>query len=91
MASLPTPAEAAALAPDLVTLRRALHAAPEVGLDLPETQALVREAIAVLDVEITDGSALSSLTVVLRGGRRTEDSTGVVPAVLLRGDMDALP
>ena len=54
-------------------------------------QALVREAIAVLDVEITDGSALSSLTVVLRGGRRTEDSTGVVPAVLLRGDMDALP
>lgn len=90
-ASLPTPAEAVALAPDLVTLRRALHADPEVGLDLPRTQALVREAIAGLDVEVTEGTALSSLTVVLRGGRRAPDSTGVVPAVLLRGDMDALP
>jgi metal-dependent amidase/aminoacylase/carboxypeptidase family protein len=29
--------------------------------------------------------------VVLRGGARKEDSTGVVPAVLLRGDMDGLP
>ncbi len=90
-AGLPTPADAAAIAGDLVALRRALHANPEVGLDLPATQALVRDAIADLDVELTAGHALSSLVAVLRGGKRTADSTGVVPAVLLRGDMDALP
>ena len=91
LASLPTSAEAAALAGDLAALRRVLHANPEVGLELPATQQLVKDAIAGLDVEITEGTALSSLVVVLRGGDRREDSTGVVPAVLLRGDMDALP
>ncbi|GAA0035184.1 MULTISPECIES: M20 metallopeptidase family protein [Brevibacterium] len=90
-ASLPTSAEAAAVAGDLAALRRVLHANPEVGLELPATQQLVKDAIAGLDVEITEGTALSSLVVVLRGGSRREDSTGVVPAVLLRGDMDALP
>lgn len=91
IASLPTSAGAAALAGDLAALRRVLHANPEVGLELPATQQLVKDAIAGLDVEITEGTALSSLVVVLRGGDRREDSTGVVPAVLLRGDMDALP
>ena len=33
--------DAQALLPDLVALRRALHAAPEVGLQLPNTQATV--------------------------------------------------
>src|SRR5699024_5209234 len=34
---------------------------------------------------------MSSIIVVLRGGDRKEDSTGVLPDGLLRGDMDGLP
>lgn len=69
---------------DLVALRRAMHQVPEVGLELPETQRLVLDALAGLDLEITLGKGLSSVTAVLRGGAKG-------PAVLLRGDMDALP
>ncbi len=89
--SLPTPADAADIAPGLIVLRRALHEAAEIGLHLPRTQQLVGEALEGLDVEITRGRDLSSLVVVLRGGRRRPDASGDVPAVLLRGDMDALP
>lgn len=88
---LPTAADAADIAPGLVTLRRSLHENVEVGLDLPTTQKLVLDAIEGLDIEVTKGNGLSSLVVVLRGGARKNDSTGVVPAVLLRGDMDGLP
>lgn len=88
---LPTAEDAADIAPGLVTLRRALHENAEVGLDLPVTQKLVLDAIEGLDIEVTKGNGLSSLVIVLRGGARKNDSTGVVPAVLLRGDMDGLP
>ena len=76
--------DAAAQLPSLVELRRALHRTPEIGLDLPVTQQLVLDAIAPLDLEVRTGSGLSSVVAVLRGGRPG-------PAVLLRGDMDALP
>lgn len=72
------------LAPDLVALRRKLHQVPEIGLELPRTQELVLAALDGLPLEITLGRQLSSVTAVLRGGRPG-------PAVLLRGDMDALP
>ncbi|MDG4822922.1 M20 family metallopeptidase [Asanoa sp. WMMD1127] len=72
------------IGPELVDLRRRLHQRPEVGLDLPETQATVLAALAALPLEVTTGRALSSVVAVLRGGRPG-------PAVLLRGDMDALP
>ncbi|HJF77648.1 MAG TPA: M20 family metallopeptidase, partial [Brevibacterium linens] len=88
---LPTADDANDIAPGLVTLRRALHENVEAGLDLPVTQKLVLDAIEGLDVEVTTGEGLSSIVVVLRGGARKTDSTGVVPAVLLRGDMDGLP
>ncbi|AZL06581.1 M20 metallopeptidase family protein [Brevibacterium aurantiacum] len=87
---LPTVEDAADIADGLVTLRRALHENAEIGLDLPATQRLVLDAIEGLDVEVAKGNSLSSIVVVLRGGQRTKDSTGVVPAVLLRGDMDGL-
>jgi amidohydrolase len=90
-AHLPTAEDANDIAPGLVTLRRALHENVEVGLDLPTTQKLVLEAIEGLDIEVSTGENLSSIVAVLRGGARKEDSTGVVPAVLLRGDMDGLP
>ena len=89
-------ADAAAMSDDLIALRRQLHATPEVGLHLPVTQGAVLAALGGLDLEISTGSALSSVTAVLRGGHRTArtdgtDRTATAPAVLLRGDMDALP
>ncbi|UNK69949.1 M20 family metallopeptidase [Microbacterium sp. H1-D42] len=72
------------ISPDLIALRRRLHANPELALDLPRTQAEVLDALAPLDLEVTVGSELSSVTAVLRGG-----TDG--PVVLLRADMDGLP
>ncbi|WP_308164351.1 M20 metallopeptidase family protein [Nonomuraea sediminis] len=68
----------------LVSLRRALHEDPELGLELPRTQRRVLAALAGLPLEITLGTAATSVTAVLRG-------RGGGPAVLLRADMDALP
>jgi hippurate hydrolase len=76
--------EAAELADALAELRQSIHREPEIGLDLPKTQAKVLDALDGLPLEISTGRALSSVTAVLRGGRPG-------PVVLLRGDMDALP
>lgn len=77
-------AEATAILPELQTLRRDLHANPELGLQLPETQQRVLRDLEPLGLEITTGEDLTSIVAVLRGGRPG-------PSVLLRGDMDALP
>lgn len=77
-------ADARALLPDTAALRHALHRTPEIGLDLPRTQALVLEALEPLGLEVRTGTGLSSVVAVLRGARPG-------PAVLLRADMDALP
>jgi hippurate hydrolase len=80
---------AASHADEIVALRRALHRVPEFDLDLPLTQRLVLDALTGLDLEITTGKELSSVTAVLRGRGGPGGRRG--PAVLLRGDMDALP
>jgi amidohydrolase len=76
--------EAAAIEGDLIALRRELHQIPEIGLDLPKTQAAVLAALEGLPLEITLGQSSTAVTAVLRGAKPG-------PAVLLRGDMDALP
>ncbi|MGQ7296217.1 M20 metallopeptidase family protein [Quadrisphaera sp. KR29] len=84
--------DAQQLLPDLVALRRALHADPEVGLQLPRTQAAVLDALAGLGLEISTGpagSATTGVVAVLRGGAVPAGAPR--PSVLLRGDMDALP
>ena len=88
--------DVAELQPDVVELRHRLHRRPEIGLDLPETQRAVLDALAGLPLEISTGSSCSSVTAVLRGTgtARTAGPGGDSrprPAVLLRGDMDALP
>ncbi len=83
-------AEADELLPDLQTLRRELHADPEIGLDLPRTQAKVLAALEGLDLEVSTGEGTTSVVAVLRGTHPDRPRTGA-PAVLLRGDMDALP
>lgn len=69
---------------NLTHLRHDLHRHPEIGLHLPRTQRAVLDALAGLPVEVTVGRDLTSVTAVLRGRPGG-------PAVLLRGDMDALP
>ncbi len=76
--------DARAMQDELVQLRHTLHRRPEVGLHLPETQETVLQALDGLGLEVSTGRELTSVTAVLRGGRPG-------PAVLLRGDMDALP
>ena len=76
--------EARPLAAELRELRRDLHRNPELGNHLPRTQAAVLAALEGLPLRIVRGEALSSVVAVLEGGRPG-------PAVLLRGDMDALP
>lgn len=77
------------MADELVALRRRLHRDPEIGLDLPRTQATVLGALADLPLEIGRGHNSTSVTAVLRG-RAQASSTPPAP-VLLRADMDALP
>ncbi|KAB8190077.1 amidohydrolase [Nonomuraea phyllanthi] len=76
--------EALDMRDELVRLRHSLHTTPELGLHLPRTQEKVLAALEGLPLEVKTGTSLSSVTAVLRGGRPG-------PAVLLRGDMDALP
>lgn len=85
-------ADASALLPDLIALRRDLHRNPETGFALPRTQAAVLAALESLvadGLELTTGTSqvagatLGSVTAVLHGGKPG-------PAVLLRADMDAL-
>ena len=77
-------ADAEALQPWLVEIRRRLHRRPEIGLELPDTQALVVEELRGLGLTPHLGRSLSSVTAFIDGG-----SPG--PTVLLRADMDALP
>ncbi|HCA84642.1 MAG TPA: amidohydrolase [Streptomyces sp.] len=79
--------DARELQPDLVHLRRELHRLPEVGLDLPRTQETVLRELDGLGMEISTGSAATSVTAVLRGPA----TTAARRTVLLRGDMDGLP
>ncbi|MGW4402210.1 M20 metallopeptidase family protein [Amycolatopsis nivea] len=73
-----------ALHPELVALRRTLHAHPEAGFALPHTQRAVLSALSPLDLEVTPGPPdFTSIVAVLHGARPG-------PSVLLRADMDAL-
>lgn len=69
---------------DMVQYRHSIHKEPEIGLNLPKTQRKILEALDGLDIEISTGKSLSSVTAVLRGNSSKK-------AVLLRADMDALP
>ncbi len=75
---------AAGIHPDVVDLRRAIHREPELGLELPRTQAKVLEAITGLGLVVSTGESSTSVVADL-------DTGTPGPTVLLRGDMDALP
>src|SRR5829696_2439503 len=68
----------------LTRLRRAIHAAPELGLDCPATRATLKASLADLPLVHRDSRTTSGFVAVLDGARPGR-------TVVLRGDMDALP
>ena len=58
-------AEAEALLPETIALRRDIHAHPELGNDLPRTQRVVVEALEGLGLSVVRGKSLSSVVAVL--------------------------
>ena len=76
-------AEAEALQPQLQKWRRTIHRNPEIGFDLPETRALVKQALTEMGYRPQDCGKAGILA--LAGGKRPGKT------ILLRGDMDALP
>lgn len=72
------------LQPELVKLRRRLHANPELRFEERETSGTLESLLRPLEVSVRDGVAKTGLLADLHG-----DSAG--PTVALRADMDALP
>ena len=54
--------DAMGIADDLADLRHRLHERPEIGLKLQRTQQTVLEALDGLDLEITTGAEIGSIT-----------------------------
>jgi amidohydrolase len=84
MAALELVSATREILPDVVALRRRIHRRPEIGLDLPETQAVIVGELERQGLAPRLGRGLSSVTATIDGG-----SPG--PTVLLRADIDALP
>ncbi|SFF92513.1 hippurate hydrolase [Novosphingobium sp. CF614] len=78
-------AQASRLSDRIVSLRRSIHAEPEIGLHTPRTRDKIRAALAHLPLEWREGPSTTGLVATLKGGG------GEGRSVLLRGDMDALP
>ena len=72
------------LAPDLIDIRRDIHAHPELGLQETRTSAIVADYFRKLGLEVRTGYAKTGVLGILKGGKPG-------PVVAMRGDMDALP
>ena len=77
-------AAARAILPDLILIRRAIHARPELGLELPHTQALVAGELRELGLQPKLGEGLSSVVATIGADRPGR-------TIVLRADRDALP
>ncbi|WP_343549696.1 amidohydrolase [Ralstonia sp.] len=77
-------APVADLLPDLVALRRDLHANPELAYEEHRTAGIVAQSLRVLGLEVEEGIGGTGVVGTLRGGQGTR-------SVGLRADMDALP
>jgi hippurate hydrolase len=69
---------------DVIPVRRRLHQRPELGLELPLTQALVAGELERRGLVPRLGTAVGSVTAVIDGSRPGR-------SIILRADMDALP
>ncbi|MBT5535109.1 amidohydrolase, partial [Candidatus Poribacteria bacterium] len=77
-------AEAEALKPEAVAVRRDLHAHPEVGFEETRTARIVADALRELGLTVDTQVGRTGVVGVL-------DGTESGPTVLIRADMDALP
>lgn len=73
-----------ALQEEIVSFRRDLHRIPELGHDLPRTQAYLREQLDAMGISYALSPVDSSLWGEIKGGKPGK-------TVLLRADTDALP
>jgi hippurate hydrolase len=76
--------EARRVLPQMVAVRRRIHAEPEMGLHLPRTQATIADELRALGLEPSLGRTTTSVVTTIKGARPG-------PVILLRADMDALP
>jgi amidohydrolase len=77
-------ARAREILPEIIEIRRAIHRQPELGLQLPKTQARIVDELRALGLEPRTGTSTTSVTAVIGADRPGR-------TVILRGDMDALP
>jgi hippurate hydrolase len=70
--------------PDLVAIRRDIHAHPELGMEEARTAALVARELRALGLETVEGVGRFGVVATLRGKRPGQGAIG------LRADMDAL-
>jgi amidohydrolase len=70
--------------PEMVALRRTIHANPELAFEEHETSALVAKTLKKLGVETTEGVAKTGVLGTIRGATKGK-------TIALRSDMDALP
>ena len=74
--------------PEMVRLRRIIHANPELAFEEYATSALVAETLEGLGLEVTRGVAKTGVVASLRG---SAEKTSASRTIALRSDMDALP
>lgn len=80
-------AEAAALAPQLVTWRRDFHQHPELGFQEVRTAGIVADHLRNLGLEVNTGIGKTGVVALVEADGTPLDA----PTVMLRFDMDALP
>jgi len=78
------PTEIDDLLPELIALRRDLHAHPELAFEEKRTAGVVAAELRRLDIEVHEGLAGTGVVGTLRNGRSNR-------TIGLRADMDALP
>lgn len=77
-------AEVEAALPQLIALRRDLHAHPELAFQEHRTARVVADRLRAAGLQVREGVAETGVVALLEGGRPG-------PTVAVRADMDALP
>jgi len=75
------------LVPDMVALRRDLHAHPELAFEEVRTSGIVAQRLHSLGLQVQTGVAQTGVVGLLRGGK----SPAGAKTIAIRADMDALP
>ncbi|WHT41878.1 M20/M25/M40 family metallo-hydrolase [Ochrobactrum sp. SSR] len=70
--------------PNLIEIRRDIHAHPETGFDVERTAGVVARELERLGIEHQTGVGRTGVVGLIKGGRPG-------PTLVIRADMDALP